>query len=280
LRVVIRILVDNLINSLTSLELGLRTSYGFSALVDVGGTRILFDTGLDGEVLLHNIKALGIDPDSVDYVVLSHRHSDHTGGLLEFLRARTRPVMVVAHPAIFEPAFARVTGKLVDVGLPYTRQQLEEAGARLVLVDKPLELAEGVVYSGEIPRKWGPSHTGLVYRVEGGRLVEDPVVDDAAIYVKTPKGFLALTGCGHAGIENIVEYGAELLKAEFRGIVGGLHLLGVKPERVREVADYISSKNPEVVAPTHCTGPLAHWLLLERLGKAYKLASVGDVVEY
>ncbi|MEB3806484.1 MAG: MBL fold metallo-hydrolase [Desulfurococcales archaeon] len=277
----ITILVDNS----APLPTPLIAEYGFSALVEDEGTgvRILFDTGTSGVALEYNLEKLGVDPGEIDYVVLSHRHYDHTGGLKKFLEMREgRKITVIAHERLFEPAYARIKalgGTLRDIGIPYTRRELEDLGARFLLTRSPVEITDDIIVSGEIPRKWGPSHSWGMLRLEEGSLVEDDMMDDMALYIRTGDSLTALTGCGHAGVENIVEHGLETLKAErLHGIIGGLHLLGAPPDRIPKVVGYLKSKSPRLVAATHCTGPLIQGSLLEALGDAYRLAGTGTVV--
>lgn len=278
----VRVLVDNS----APLPTRLLPEYGFSALVeDVGaGVRILFDTGSSGLPLEHNLKLLGVDAASIDYVVLSHRHYDHTGGLRRFLELRGgKPVTVIAHEDLFTPSYARLKalgGSLADIGIPYTRAELESLGARFLLVRKPVRVTDSIVVSGEIPREWGPSHAWGMLRLSEGGLVEDNMRDDMALYIHTSGGLLAITGCGHAGVENIVENGlAQLGEERLYGVIGGLHLLGAPADRPPAVVKYLESKKPKVLAAMHCTGPLVQGVLAERLPNAYRLAGVGLEVE-
>jgi 7,8-dihydropterin-6-yl-methyl-4-(beta-D-ribofuranosyl)aminobenzene 5'-phosphate synthase len=261
----ITILVDNYLTQLSSLRMRLLGEWGFAAYVH--DYRILYDTGLSGAVLLNNMKALGISPDEPEVLVFSHRHIDHTGGLKAFLSARTRPVKIVAHVNLFAKAYARDDRGEMEIGVDFTREYLESRRAELVLIREPYKIAEGVWASGEIPRRWGPSHTGAV---------SDEVPDDMALYVKHPRGLVALTGCGHAGVENIVEYGLQVTGADrLYTIIGGLHFMGLPEARVKEAAEYLRQKNPELVVGTHCTGIAGVAALQAVLPAAAKSGGVG-----
>ncbi len=240
----VAVLVDNYLTNLTTLRLRLLAEWGFAAyLYDY---RILYDTGLSGKALLNNMQALGIGPDEPEVLVFSHRHIDHTGGLKALLNARSRPLTIIAHENLFTKAYAKDDMGEVEIGVDFTKDFLESRGAKLILVKGPYKVAEGVWASGEIPRRWGPSHTGAV---------ADLVPDDMALYVKHPRGLVALTGCGHAGVENIVEYGLEVTGAErLYAIIGGLHFMGLPEARIREVAEYLKKRSPGLVVGTHCTG--------------------------
>lgn len=240
----ITILVDNYLTQLLSLRLRLLSEWGFAAYVH--DYKILYDTGLSGTALLNNMKALGISPDEPDYLVLSHRHIDHTGGVKALLASRSRPLTVIAHENLFAKAYAKDEKGEVEIGVNFTREELESKGARLILIKGPYKIAEGVWASGEIPRRWGPSHTGVV---------SDLVPDDMALYIKRPDGLVAITGCGHAGVENIVEYGLQITGADrLLAVIGGLHFMGLPESRIKEAVQYLKNKGPRLVAGTHCTG--------------------------
>ena len=264
---------------------GLLSEYGFSAAVEAetgDGDRflVLYDTGQTGRTVLHNMDVLGYRPGDFDYLVLSHRHVDHTGGVKAFLEARGKPIPVIAHPGLFEPSYAVVRGVLMEIGFPLSPERLSALGGRLVATRRPLQLFPGAVFSGEVPSRWGPRHTKLVYRGGPEGLEEDPMLDDAFLALRVGDRVYALTGCGHAGVENIVEYALEVTGAgELGGVVGGLHLLGAPRERLLEVAEYLASKKPGLVAAMHCSGPFIQPILAEKLRDAYRLAGTGTRLE-
>jgi len=262
----ITILVDNYLTQLVSLSRRFLGEWGFAAYVH--DYKILYDTGLSGTALINNMRALGIDPDEPEWLVLSHRHIDHTGGVRQLLEARRRPIKIVAHRNLFTRAYAKnEKGEVEDIGVDFDEAYLKEKGAELVLIEKPYEIYKGVIVSGQIPRKWGPSHLGAVL---------DEIPDDMALYLVTEKGLVTITGCGHAGVENIVEYGLQITGAQrVRAIIGGLHFLGLPRERVEEAAKYIAGKDPELVVGTHCTGVLGMAEIVKRLGERGKIGGVG-----
>ncbi len=272
----ITVLVDNFVARPGRL-LG---EYGLSLLIERGDLRVLYDTGATGEALLRNAREMGVDLGRLDYIVLSHRHSDHTGGLMRLLEVTGEGPILIAHPDLFSPALVRDGGRWREIGAPFTEEDLRRRGVRPILVREPLELEEGVWVSGEIPRDKGPSHAWGMFRPEGGRIVADDMMDDLALYLRADGEFVAITGCGHAGVENIVEHGERIAGGRPGAIVGGLHLLRSEDKRIEEVAAYLSSKSPRLVVPLHCTGPRAHWQLSARLGRAYRLSGAGDVIEY
>lgn len=252
--------------------------YGLSLLISSGGFELLYDAGSTGFALLRNAEVLGVNLKSIGHLFLSHRHSDHTGGVPKLLDQRGgEGLTLVAHPDIYEPAIVKSGGSVRDISAPFSDSYLASRGVRRLLVREPLEIARGVWVSGEIPRSW-PSHVEGMYRLTDGRLVADEMRDDMAVYLEAGDGFVAITGCGHSGVENIIEQGERLLGKRPIGIIGGLHLLRSDARRIEEVAAYMASKRLELVVPLHCTGPRAHWPISERLGSAYRLSGVGDTI--
>lgn len=271
------ILVDNSIPLPRSKHLV--AEYGLSILVHVKGEEeisILFDTGSTGKALSENIGVLGVDVTGIDYVVLSHRHYDHTGGLRKFLELRGKNIPVLAHPNLFEPALATLF-RLRSVGIPVARERITDLGGDLTLVRSPVSIIPGVMLTGEIPRSWGPSSTKKLYRIVNGRVVDDDVVDELALIVNVEgKGLIVIVGCCHAGLENIVNYSKEVAKVEsIYGVVGGLHLLLASRDRVGSVVSFLLDEGVKVVMPMHCTGVAAEAKFLEVLPNAYRVGGVG-----
>ncbi|MCE4614577.1 MAG: MBL fold metallo-hydrolase [Desulfurococcales archaeon] len=276
-KVRISILVDNSIPLPTKM-LG---EYGFSALVEdlEHDKRILFDTGSTGKPLLYNLGVIGVDPDDIDYVVLSHRHYDHTGGLKELLQKRSSSITIISHPDLFVPAYTNILdGVLRDIGIPFTRDQLESLGAKFLFSRESVQITPNVKTMGEIPRDAGPSHTSGMARVIDGNVVEDSLPDDTGVGIITGKGVVVMTGCGHSGVENIMSH-ADKLFGNVYGLVGGLHLLGASESRLREVSSYLAGRNLGLLVAGHCTGPLAQWLLLNAAPNAYRIGGVGFSIE-
>ncbi|MGD9343963.1 MAG: MBL fold metallo-hydrolase, partial [Desulfuromonadales bacterium] len=179
--------------------------HGFACLVQTPAGRWLFDTG-SGKTLLANLAALDLDVRNLDGVILSHGHYDHCGGLLTLLR-KTGPRRIYAHPGIFSERFWRGQHEQRNISLPFSRVDLEAAGAEFVFLTHFSELAPGIHFSGEIVRR-AAQETGdpqLVTRSDAGdSWTIDPFADDAALAIETAKGLVIILGCAHAGLINTV----------------------------------------------------------------------------
>jgi 7,8-dihydropterin-6-yl-methyl-4-(beta-D-ribofuranosyl)aminobenzene 5'-phosphate synthase len=253
--------------------------HGVSFLIEKDGKRVLFDTGQSAEPLLYNMKLLGIDPASIDYVFLSHCHYDHTGGLLGVLKAIGKRIPVIAHPTIFRRHFI-THPYLREVGVPFRREEIEEL-AHLYLTSDPIEIVEGVYSTGEIRNREEFERTELeVYTLDNGRIVRDTLMDDMSIVAKTPEGIVVVSGCSHAGIVSIVKHAIRLTGEErVRAVIGGFHLIDASDERIRRTVEEFKRLGVEEVYTGHCTGLRAEAAFLEAYGERFHKLHSGMVIE-
>ena len=230
---------------------------GLSMLIEDGEISVLFDTGYSG-IFLNNARALGKDLTNLDYLVLSHNHSDHTWGLGTLVRLLTetrlnrlpcsRPALV-AHPEIFlsvEDAFVDELGCLLS----------EDKASRhfpLQLTREPLALSPRLTFLGEIPRRHD-FEGQLTFGRKQGAIEGDLVLDDSALVYRAAKGLVIMTGCSHAGICNIVDYAREVCGHEpILDIVGGLHLQSPPQRQMEGTVTYLQGVRPDAVHACHCT---------------------------
>lgn len=217
----------------------LTTAWGFAAVVETGTRTALFDTGGDGPVLLGNMRRLGIDPQAIDVVVLSHIHGDHTGGLDDFLAVR--PDVTIYMPASFPAAFRRAA---------------ERHGARIETVDAPRRLFSNLHSTGEMG--------------DG--------TDEQALIVDTASGLVVMTGCAHPGIVEITAAARSYLKKDIRLLLGGFHLGGRSPDENRATVAALRKLKVHSVAPSHCTGDQAIALFRAAWGDDFVEGGCGAVI--
>ena len=252
--------------------------WGFSAYLEVNGSdgepiKILFDTGQSGDVALNNAKLLGVKLDGLDFIVISHRHYDHTGGLLKILQHVRGTVDLIAHPNLFKPSYAYGRGKLRSIGIPYREEDLVKAGANIIYSRSALKLGEGIIFTGEIPRSTGYERVEGFYTVEDGVLTNDDIMDDSALVINLyKKGLVVVTGCGHSGLVNILNYAHELTQVRrYSLIVGGFHLMNINPssERFIRTLKEVEMRSIDRFAPTHCSGTVFMGMAAYRTPKRY-----------
>ncbi len=231
---------------------------GVSLFIEQGGKRILLDVGYS-EIFIKNAQKMNIDLRTLDYVVLSHGHLDHTWGLDPLVRLYTESQIesiphkkptILAHPLAF---FSKIIDDM-EIGSLISRDKLSK-NFPVKLSKDPIWLTERILFLGEIERKndfEGKKSIGSIMKPEGEE--PDYLYDDTALVYKSPHGLVIITGCSHSGICNIVEQAKALCKEErVIDIVGGLHLLDPPKEQLQGTLEYMKKLNPKQMHACHCT---------------------------
>jgi len=259
--------------------------HGFSAYIEAEGCRVLFDTGYS-DAVLKNAQKMKIDLLGLDYIVLSHGHLDHTGGLYHLIRLFTEAILentsghlpkLIAHPCCFYP---RPKPPLPDIGAILTAEEVHRI-LPLDLRKAPLNLTPNLFFMGEIERKFSfekilPGPRRIV--MPDGSVQEDHLIDDTSLAYRSHEGLVIITGCAHAGCCNTVEY-AKKICGEDRvlDIIGGLHLRGEGPQ-LEGTLTYLKGLNLAAIHACHCTA-LASKVALARVAPLQE-TGVGLQLEY
>ena len=249
----------------------MRKDWGFSALVEVAGKRILFDTGNNRDIFAANVKAKGVDLTNLDFVVLSHRHSDHMAGLSHVLSVNPKvkiyapqegfgiygssiPSSFYRKDSSLPPEMRYYDGRPPDI-LKFGRAWQD---ANIELIDKTTEIAPGITL------------IALVSDTPGTRELKE-----LSLAVNTPDGLVLVVGCSHPGIEKIVE-AAAAINPKIRLIAGGFHLVVAPDEAIAKIVTALKDTfKVENVAPGHCTGEPTFAALKQAFGNRYIYAGVG-----
>jgi len=234
--------------------------WGFAALVEADGQRILFDTGARRDTVLRNAKTLGIDLESVPLVVLSHHHGDHVGGLIALRRkvAEHEPTaLATVHVAqgIFEPRRNGTKPRQVN-GMLSIRPAFEASGGRFVVHEGPAEIAPGVWVTGPVPRVHDERNWSGQRRISvAGGWAEDTLPESQSLVIDTDEGLIVLSGCGHAGIINTIAHArATIRSAPIHAAIGGFHLLDANAEHLAWTGEELEAVGIEHFGGAHCTG--------------------------
>lgn len=256
--------------------------WGFAALVEADGHRLLFDTGHMPDTARDNLRALGIDLTGVRDLVLSHHHGDHTGGFLTLRRAwMERDPKALSRAYVGKGIFlsrpgpdGRETNETIAMKGPF-----EETGGAFIQVDAPKQIFPGCWLTGPVPRRhpernW--SGQGKVRTPEG--LVDDTLPEDMALVVNTEQGLVVITGCGHAGVVNTLEYARSAVRAApIHALIGGVHLFRADEATLDWTARQLAPMPVVQFLGTHCTGIEAVYVLREKLGLDRRTCVVGAV---
>ena len=240
--------------------------HGFSALVSIHAdgesSSLLFDFGFSEDGAARNAAMLGADLKSVNTLVLSHGHSDHTGGLIRLssMLKKKRGVEFVCHPGVFmKPRYLKFGEEIKAYFPEFNKDTVLKRGFKLVETRDPYVLLDGrALFLGEIPRvtdfeKGFP----IAHREEYGQEKWDAIEDDTGIVLNVKdKGLVILTGCAHAGILNTIRHAMNISSVKkVCAVIGGFHLSGpffepIIEQTIRELKEI----DPLYVVPTHCTG--------------------------
>ena len=256
--------------------------WGFSAVVDVDGHRILFDTGDRPETVLNNAKELHVDLSNITDVVLSHNHHDHTGGLMTLRRT-----MMKSNPSALSHAYVgkgifdpRRTdkGQALDFMLT-TRREYEASGGKFVELDHPTEILPGVWLTGPVPRKYPERNwSGHIEIQTKDGWTEDTIPEDMSLVMSTSQGLVVLSGCGHSGIINTLEYTrGSIRNAPIHAALGGFHLYQLDDEKLLWTATKLREFGLQTFLGAHCTGIEAVYRIREIAGLTRRTGSVGSV---
>lgn len=253
----------------------MQKDWGFSALVEYGGKRILFDTGNNSEIFAKNVKAKGVDLTKLDFVVMSHRHGDHMGGL-NYLLSVNSNVPIYApkenfgvYGAALPSSFYR-KNEALPVEMRYFDGKPPETlkfgtpwpQAKFTWVTKTMEVAPGfhlILLKGS----WGV----------------DLDVMEVSLAIDTPDGIVIVAGCSHTTIEKIVETAKSIINKPVHLVLGGTHLLPAKDDETQRIASALHDTwKVEWMAPSHCTGEPAFAALQKTFGDHYVYAGLGSII--
>jgi len=250
--------------------------WGLSILVETDDQKILLDT-CAGDTVPHNASVLRVDLSTIDRIVLSHGHYDHTGGLRGVL-AETGAVEVVAHPDIWGAKYGVFGERKRYNGIPFVREELESLGASFTLSRDPVWITGDIVTTGEIPMVTEYEQIdSRLYVDVGGELVPDQLLDDRALIIKTELGLVVVLGCAHRGMVNTLYHAREITGIELiHTVVGGTHLISASEERISRTVEALRELGVQRLGVSHCTGLPAASKLARELGDNFFFNNAGS----
>ena len=254
----------------------LTMDWGFAALVDYGGKRILFDTGNNAQIFEHNVKAAGVDLQKLDFVVMSHRHGDHMGGLAYLLKVN--PTVKIYAPkersGVYGDDQPSSTWYRKDPSLPAEQRYYSGAPPEIIhmgeawpsanfqLIDKNIEIVPGMYLIALVSDKPGTLE-----------------LRELSLAIRTPDGLVLVVGCSHPGVEHIVQE-ASAIDPHINLLFGGLHQIQAPDPEVERIARVLHDQYKlDRIAPGHCTGEPEFAALKKTFGDHYLYAGVGSVVD-
>lgn len=247
--------------------------WGYSALIEYGGKRILFDIGNNPGIFSRNVKAAGVDLEKLDFVVLSHRHLDHTAGLKHLLSSNPEVRIYVPRDNVFGGSlpknFYRRHDSLPDEMRYFGGHPGETPASgtpwlngKFLMVDSTIEVTPGVHL------------ISLVSETPGTK-----ELPELSMAIETPRGLIVVAGCSHPGIERIVAAAAGI-RGQVYTVFGGLHLPAAPDQEIERIGAVLHDKyKVNRIAPGHCTGEPAFYRFKSIWKDRYTYAGVGSVID-
>ena len=255
--------------------------WGFSAIIEADGKRILFDTGSREETVLQNARELKINLENIDNVFLSHNHKDHTGGL-KTLREIYPTSFSNAHigEGIFYP---RPNSSGTEHYILSNKSTLESLGINFKTHKNPSQVMSGLWTTGQIPRKYDETNWSKLGKMVdlSGNMIEDTIPEDQSLFFDTENGIVLISGCGHAGLVNTLDYINKIMpNRPIYKIIGGFHLLNLNEDKLEWTARKMEEFGVKYFVGAHCTGLNSTYSIRNFMNLSSKNALVGSVGTY
>ncbi len=223
--------------------------HGLSLLIEYNNKKILFDTGKTNS-FLSNAKKLNINLNDIDYVILSHAHYDHSGGVIDFIKESNYTKNIYVGYGFKDNKYSLENNEYIYKGIPFKLNELNN----LVIVNKELIIDENIALYSDFKENNNFEKIGNKFYILDKEYKKDLFIDEQVLTINTNKGLILIVGCSHAGICNIIDEVIKRTNKNIRGIVGGFHLSKESSEYALNVINKLKEYNLEFICPIHCSG--------------------------
>ncbi len=264
------IIVDNQPNK------NLGCEHGYCLHIQDGSTSVLLDTG-QSKLLLENARSLGIDLSSVDHLVLSHGHYDHTGGMSYLLEVNPE-LRIHLHHDCELARFSRKQDKVNAIGIEKKAVVAlrNHPADKLHWIHSPTAITSRVHLTGPVPRKTPFETVGGDFYLDRSCTKKDQITDDQSIFIETEKGLVICLGCCHSGIINTIDYITHIHRvSKIAAVIGGMHLVNSDLQRLKQTVDRLGQCDIGLIIACHCTGEEASRYLKTTLNIPVKIGHSG-----
>lgn len=259
----------------------LATEHGLSVYIEIDGKNILFDTGQSGD-FIDNAKKLDIDLKNLDYVIISHGHYDHSGGLERLIKEINPDIKLYLGSGFFNKKYRLISDDHYEyIGNPFNEEFLKDNNIATKYISEDItNITENLFVFTNFNRDEEFENTNqTMYLKEKGSYKKDMFLDEISIGIKTNKGLLVIVGCSHVGIVNILDTIIQRTKMNIYGLIGGTHLIKEDEEKINKIIEYLKEKEVNMVSACHCTGKQGETMLSQQLEENFINNNTGDVLK-
>ncbi len=263
----------------------LMAGHGFSIFAEVWKNgeyaNMLIDAAHSDTVLLNNMEGLGIEPDSVQAMFLSHGHFDHYQGLMGLAERRKKKLPVYVHPDAFYPKLLVTPRGKIGPWI-FDKEAHEEKGVEFIEERMPCVVNRFFLLSGEIERTTDFEKPWTAAKVlKNGKEIQDYFLDEQALGILVKdRGLIVIAGCSHPGIVNMVKHMQNITGEKILCVVGGFHLSILPDEVVKKTVKALMEFEPELIMPCHCTGFKPTVMMFEMCGDRFAVNCVGSSIVF
>lgn len=240
-------------------------SHGLSIIIENDNFKVLFDVG-QNDYFLKNAITLNKKLDDVNCIVLSHGHYDHSLGL-KYLNSRQK---IICHPNCVIWRKSKRTNEYN--GLPFTKEEFENK-FDIKYSNSPYKITNNIIFLGEIERLNDFECKKFPSTLKNGS--DDIALDDSGLVIKTPKGLVIISGCGHSGICNTIEYAKKITREnKILSVIGGFHLKDID-EQTKKTIQYFKDNQIKNVYLGHCNADIVCQYFKEQLSNDFNIKTIG-----
>lgn len=258
----------------------LSTEKGLSFYIEFDNKKILFDTGEEGAVV-DNAKILNIDLNKLDYIVLSHGHHDHTGGLKRIMETTNNSFKLIANEKLLNLKQARMENGSIreledDINLEVLSKnniQYKFLKVKIYKIDEQIYSVSNFKYQTTFEKK----NEKYLLKKDNAYVIDD-FQDEQSLVIDTPKGLVVFVGCSHPGIINILMGIKEQLNKNIYAVLGGSHLYAASKDKLDYIVEYLKGEKIQIIGLGHCTGTKSEEYIKDKFKKQYVSIRVGSVL--